>query len=182
MRKILSAVLLFLLLFFAAGCDSAPVEVPPTVSFYCNCVLTQTEFEKDNVFLDVYYGDVTGLSDIEAIRLYVAGTDAPLPIPSDDYPIDEDPNFYLLKEIGSEEYNTSGIYDWVEPDGYHETMHIPEALFDREQGEICFVLRVYNTAYPQYIGMPAYSTVYFQQSNNKIILSETTFEEENSNA
>ena len=165
MRKTLSAVLLFLLLFFAAGCDSGPVMVPPFLPpLRVDYVLTQTEFEKDNVFLDVYYGRMQNCVLVEnsTYRLLVYNDDTRT-----------EPNgegCILLKEVSAEEFDLEK-YLWSGTDGYHETMQLPEELFVKEEGTVyfCFIRFFPET---QDYGDHVSSVVNYAMQNDIVILSK----------
>lgn len=141
MKKVLGIVLLFFAFAFA-GCNNnqAPLEYgfggsgsgDPENSYKCGYVLPQTEFEKNNVFLDVYYGAINGFTQgINVVmRLYFCRTGQSDPLFED---------AYLIKELDSED-RRSDKYIWKGKDGYHERMVIPEELFDRPKGGITFVM------------------------------------------
>ena len=138
MRKILSAVLLFLLLFFAAGCDSAPVEVPPSPPPYAiDFVLPQTDLDKNSVFLDVYYGRLgdSTIDENSTIRLFFNRADPPAEFE------DEEP--FLIKEIPAEKFN-SDIYVWKGFDGYCDTIQIPEELLNLQEGTLVLSLLTFH--------------------------------------
>lgn len=165
MRKILSAVLLFLLLFFAAGCDSAPVMVPPSLPPYSvDYVLTQTEFEKDNVFLDVYYGRMQNCVLVEnsTYRLFVYNDDAPTGLNEEGH--------FLIKEVTAEEFD-SEKYLWNGTDGYHETMQLPEELFVKEEGTVYFCFIQFFPENQEYDGTVS-SSVNYAMQNDIVILSD----------
>ncbi len=151
MKKLLVTVIL-LFAFALAGCaddtplleygfDGSSATDPPQISYKCGYVLPQTEFEKDNVFIDVYYGEIDGgsLENNQTMRLYFIGAE-----PTD--PWYEDDNACFIKELSSEEFN-SDKYIWKGKDGYHERMVIPEELFDRQEGFITFIMVNYDAGF-----------------------------------
>lgn len=170
MRKILSAVLLFLLLFFAAGCEDAslPLEYGFNISgglqlsYKCGYVLPRTTFKKDDVYLDVYYGAIDGffLESDTVLRLYFCGTEGCDP----DYG-----NAFLIKELNSEEAS-SDKYIWKGKEGYHERMTVPEEIFDRPEGEFSFTMVNYDGTF----GIEQSFTVDFKMENDTVVLAVPT--------
>lgn len=121
------------------GFDSSATD--PQISYKCGYVLPQTKFEINNVFIDVYYGEIGGgsLENNQTMRLYFIGAE-----PTD--PWYEDDNICFIKELSSEEFN-SDKYIWKGKDGYHERMNIPEELFDRQEGFITFMMVNYDAGF-----------------------------------
>ena len=145
MKKIIGATILLLLLAFVGCASSKPAleygfenSSDPDISYRCGYVLPQTEFEMNNVFIDVYYGEIGGgsLENNQTMRLYFIGAE-----PTD--PWYEDDNVCFIKELSSEEFN-SDKYIWKGKEGYHERMIIPEELFDRQEGSITFIMVIYR--------------------------------------
>ena len=175
MRKILSAVLLFLLLFFAAGCGSASPSLEygfngsgdPEMSYRCGYILPQTNFEKDDVHLDVYYGAIDGFNFRSAtvMRLYFCGTEGCDP----DYG-----NAFLIKELNSEEAS-SDKYIWKGKEGYHERMTVPEEIFDRPEGKFTFIMVSYTMVENEGIfGSLRSFDVDFKMENDTVVLAVPT--------
>ena len=147
--------------------DSGPDDTQ--ISYKCGYILPQTEFEKDNVFLDVYYGAVDGFypgNDV-VIRLYFCQAES-------SYPWYEDA--YLVKELSGEE-SLSDKYIWKGKEGYHERMVIPEELFGGQEGSIAFIMADYREPTDESddgFGSLQSFSVNFYTENDIVILSVTT--------
>lgn len=146
MKKFLGTIVLLLLCAFVGcankfpsleyGFGSSGTSDPPQISYKCGYVLPQTEFEKDNVFIDVYYGAIGGiyLENGVVMRLYFIGTEPTEPWYE---------GAYLIKELSWEEVKTDK-YIWKGKEGYHERMVVPQELFDRQEGSVTFIMVDYT--------------------------------------
>lgn len=149
MKKLLGTVTVLFAFAFAGCADNTPAleygfkssAIDPQIPYKCGYVLPQTEFEINNVFIDVYYGEIGGgsLENNQTMRLYFIGAE-----PTD--PWYEDDNICFIKELSSEEFN-SDKYIWKGKDGYHERMNIPEELFDRQEDFITFMMVIYDAGF-----------------------------------
>ena len=137
----------------------------PQLSFRCGYVLTQTEFAKDNVFLEVYYGrmDGDGLYEWEKLQLYFFSS----------YLDSVEENGYLVKELHAEEFNAEA-YIWQRKDSHHEAIHIPEELFVEPSGYIYFGMFSWNETIQHLSQQSSTATVRYQLTEDRVTLSVPT--------
>ena len=138
------------------------------MSYKCGYVLTQTEFAKDDVFLEVYYGEIDGgyTPDYIVLRLYMR---LAWKFGENDTWRD---NAILMKELNSDEFNKPE-YIWQGKDTHHETMPIPEELFTEPSGRIAFCMQLYDTIQEKEYAMVS-CAVDYQLTEDRVTLSVPT--------
>ena len=140
----------------------------PQLSYKCGYVLTQTEFAKDDVFLEVYYGEIDGgyTPDYIVLRLYMRLA----------WKFGENDTWrddaILMKELNSDEFNKPE-YIWQGKDTHHETMRIPEELFTEPSGRIAFCMQLYDTIQEKEYAMVS-CAVDYQLTEDRVTLSVPT--------